>query len=63
MSWQPTAGPSTDDLYAMLAAVNRKLVELQKEVVYLNGVVWEEHKLVEEVIRRQPPSPLARKPR
>ena len=61
--FQPSAGPDTNDLYAMLAAVNRKLVELQKEVVYLNGVVWEEHKRVEEVIQRQPPSPLARKPR
>ena len=46
--WQPVAGANdVADLRAMLAAqmaqlkdANLRLLELSKEVVYLNGVVW-----------------------
>ena len=63
MSWQPNVGPSSADLYAMLAAVNNRMREIQKEMVYINGLVWAEHKRVEELIQSQPPSPMAPKPR
>ena len=36
-----------DDLWAMLGASNARLRELTKEVVYLNGVVWEMQKRLE----------------
>lgn len=46
--WQAPAPGSgrevIDDLLAQLAASNNKLRELSKEVVYLNGLVWEMHK-------------------
>ena len=32
------------DVYAQVAALNNRLRELSKEVVWLNGFVWELHK-------------------
>jgi len=37
-----------DDLLAQLAALNHKLREANKELAYLNGVVWEQWKKLEE---------------
>lgn len=35
------------EVLALLAAANRRITELSKEVVYLNGLVWEMHKKME----------------
>lgn len=35
------------ELLALLAAANRRITELNKEVVYLNGLYWEMYKKME----------------
>lgn len=46
--WQPTTGgPSINEVLAILADANKRLTALSKEVVYLNGVVWELTKKLE----------------
>lgn len=45
--WQPAAGPDMSDVFAILAATNAKVVELQRELVWVNGMVWDMYKQLE----------------
>lgn len=45
--WEPAAGPSIGEVMALLASANRRITELSKEVVYLNGMVWDMYKRME----------------
>lgn len=47
LSPQEPSQRGVDDLFALQAATNNKLREVIKEVVYLNGRVWEMWKRME----------------